>query len=142
MENRIRRNVVEEFVKIVQIDSLSLQEEKMFCYLKDRLSHFPVEIEYLPYVLEDIGANSGNLIVKLKANEKNRKSIFFDSHVDTVAPGEGIKPVVTGDRVTSDGSTVLGSDDKAGTAAMIIALEELIASNEPHGDVYFFIHFG
>lgn len=137
MEITIRNRVVEEFVKIVKIDSLSLKEEKMFCYLKDRLSDLPVEIEYIPYSIDEIGENSGNLVVKLCSNEKNRKSIFFDSHVDTVEPGIGIKPVVTDDRVKSDGSTILGGDDKAGVAAMIIALEEIISSKAGHGDVYF-----
>lgn len=37
--------------------------------------------------------------------------------------------------VTSDGATLLGSDDKAGIAAIMTALERLIAENLPHGDI-------
>ena len=37
--------------------------------------------------------------------------------------------------ITTDGTTVLGADDKAGVAAIMAACEELIASGRPHGRV-------
>lgn len=37
--------------------------------------------------------------------------------------------------ITTDGTTVLGADDKAGVAAIMAACEELIASKRPHGRV-------
>ncbi len=136
MENILQR-VIDEFVKIVRIDSLSLKEEKMFDYIKTRLGHLPVTMEFLPYTMENTGAASGNLIVRLPANENNKPALFFDAHVDTVEPGIGIKPVVENNRIRSDGSTILGADDKAGAAAMIIALEELLSSGVRHGDISF-----
>lgn len=129
--------VTGEFVQIVQIDSLSLKEEKMFAYLKKRLENLPVRMEFLPYTVPETGSSSGNLIVRVPATDPKRRTVFFDSHVDTVEPGIGIKPVINGKRITSDGSTILGSDDKAGVAAMIIAIEELCASKTPHGEVLF-----
>lgn len=133
----LRDRVTREFVEIVQIDSLSLKEEKMFEYLRKRLQGLPVNMEFVPYTIEEVGASSGNLIVKIPANMKGRRSVFFDSHVDTVEPGMGIKPVVGEKRIKSDGSTILGADDKAGVAAMIVAIEELVKSGAPHGDVFF-----
>ncbi|MDR1960645.1 MAG: peptidase T [Planctomycetaceae bacterium] len=35
--------------------------------------------------------------------------------------------------VTSDGSTLLGADDKAGIAAVMTAVERLLTENQPHG---------
>jgi tripeptide aminopeptidase len=136
MSNLLER-VTSEFVGIVQIDSLSLKEEKMFAYLQKRLENLPVSMEFLPYTIQDIGMSSGNLIVRVPATAPNRRTVFFDSHVDTVEPGIGIKPVIVGNKVRSDGKTVLGSDDKAGVAAMIIAVEELCKSKVPHGEVLF-----
>ncbi len=44
---------------------------------------------------------------------------------------------LVGDRlVVTDGTTLLGADDKAGIAAIMSALERLIASSEPHGEVH------
>lgn len=37
--------------------------------------------------------------------------------------------------VTTDGTTLLGADDKAGIAAILTACEELMASDRPHGAV-------
>jgi tripeptide aminopeptidase len=137
MGKSLRERVIDEFLRIVRIDSLSLKEDKMFKYLEERLSSLPVEMEFSPYNISEIGARSGNLIVRLKASSRNRKSIFFDSHVDTVEPGVGIEPVTENDRIRSKGNTILGGDDKAGTAAMIIAMEEIIGNGIEHGDIYF-----
>jgi tripeptide aminopeptidase len=78
------------------------------------------------------------MIVHLPSNVSDpKKSLFFDAHVDTVEPGLGVKPVVDGDVVRSDGTTILGADDKSGVAAMIVALEELVKPGAKHGDLYF-----
>ena len=37
--------------------------------------------------------------------------------------------------VTSDGTTLLGADDKAGIAAIMTAIERLIVENLPHGEI-------
>lgn len=37
--------------------------------------------------------------------------------------------------ITSDGSTLLGADDKAGVAEIITAVEQLLAGDQPHGKV-------
>lgn len=135
---KISDKVVKEFMTIVRIDSLSLQEQEMFNYLEKRLKHFPVEWNFQKYVREEIDTSSGNLIIKLPSNSSQpKKSIFFDAHVDTVEPGIGIEPFIDDDIIRSKGDTILGSDDKAGVAAMIVALEEIIDSGMEHGDVYF-----
>lgn len=38
--------------------------------------------------------------------------------------------------ITTDGTTLLGADDKAGIAEIITAIEEIIASKQPHGDIW------
>ncbi len=38
--------------------------------------------------------------------------------------------------ITTDGTTLLGADDKAGIAIIMTALEEIIEKNLPHGDIY------
>jgi tripeptide aminopeptidase len=134
----ITRRTVDEFMRIVQIDSLSLREEKMFDYLRERFAGLPLEIEFLPYTHAAAGMESGNMLVKLRSNSPSpKKSLFFDAHLDTVEPGLGIKPVLDGDVVRSDGTTILGGDDKSGVAAMIVAIEEIIATGMPHGDLMF-----
>ncbi len=38
--------------------------------------------------------------------------------------------------ITTDGTTLLGSDDKAGIAEILTAIEEIISENIPHGDIW------
>lgn len=38
--------------------------------------------------------------------------------------------------ITTDGTTLLGADDKAGIAEILTAVEEIITENIPHGDIW------
>lgn len=38
--------------------------------------------------------------------------------------------------ITTDGTTLLGADDKAGVAEIMTAVEQIIAENLPHGDIW------
>ncbi|MFH1223096.1 MAG: M20/M25/M40 family metallo-hydrolase [Pseudomonadota bacterium] len=74
----------------------------------------------------------GNLIVKFPAkNSSSKDSVGFCCHADTVKPGVGIKPVVDKQNgiIKSDGTTILGSDDKVGIAEIIEML--LCAKKHP-----------
>ena len=58
---------------------------------------------------------------------------LLSSHMDTVAPGCGIKPVLGADGVIrSNGDTILGADDKDGITAIICALRKVKKQNIPH----------
>ncbi len=54
----------------------------------------------------------------------------------TVIPEDEALKACRGHRiVTTDGTTLLGADNKAGIAAIMTALERLIAENRPHGTI-------
>ena len=55
----------------------------------------------------------------------------FSAHMDTVQPGVGIKPRVEGGIVRSDGTTILGADDKAGITAILEALRAVHGGDTP-----------
>lgn len=62
--------------------------------------------------------------------------------MDTVVPGNGVKPVVENGYVKTDGTTILGADDKAGLAAMFEAIKVLKEENIEHGTIEFIITVG
>jgi tripeptide aminopeptidase len=63
--------------------------------------------------------------------------------MDTVTPGNGIKPRLDEDGyIRSDGTTILGADDKAGLAAMFEAIRVLKEQQIPHGEIQFVITVG
>lgn len=75
----------------------------------------------------------------IPANCAAEYSIGFIAHLDVVsAPkGYGVKPVVHGNGdITSDGTTILGADDKAGVAEIMALAEYLSAHPEvKHGKI-------
>ena len=56
---------------------------------------------------------------------------MLSAHMDTVEPGRGIKPTIEGDRIVSDGTTILGGDCKAGVAAILEGLESVVEEGLP-----------
>ncbi len=57
------------------------------------------------------------------------------AHMDTVSPGEGKKPVIEGNIIKSDGTTVLGSDDLAGVECILESLRVLKEQKIQHSDM-------
>ena len=47
-----------------------------------------------------------------------------------------LKTLVGKTLITTDGTTLLGADDKAGVAEIMTAIEQIIASGVPHGDIW------
>lgn len=62
--------------------------------------------------------------------------------MDTVAPGNEIKPVIKDETIYSDGTTILGADDKAGIAIMFEIIHLLKERKLAHGTIEFIISVG
>lgn len=60
------------------------------------------------------------------------ESVLLTAHLDTVAPGCGVEPVLEGGVITSRGETVLGGDDKSGVCAILEAVQTILEHNLPH----------
>ena len=74
---------------------------------------------------EIVGGDTGNLIVRLPGSGAGAP-IVIAAHLDTVATGGRIVPVVENGVVRSAGDTILGADDKAAVAALVMTLGDLL----------------
>src|SRR5687767_3446064 len=55
------------------------------------------------------------------------EAILLSAHMDTVEPGRGIVPKWDGDDILrSDGTTILGADNKAGCAIILEVIQSLL----------------
>ncbi|MGG4142931.1 M20/M25/M40 family metallo-hydrolase [Paenibacillus algorifonticola] len=137
------QRLVDEFVQLVKIDSETKHEQLISVELKKKFGELGLTLEE-----DDAAAKTGhganNLFAFLEASGvENAPTIFFTSHMDTVTPGKGIKPQVDADGyIRSDGTTILGADDKAGLAAMFEAIRVLKEQSIPHGPIQFVITVG
>ncbi|PKM80104.1 MAG: peptidase M20 [Firmicutes bacterium HGW-Firmicutes-14] len=133
-----RERILEEFLTLVKIDSPSMHEREIADYLKQKLSSLGLEVYEDPAGEENGGGHTrpaGNLVARLKGNTPGVPAVLFCAHMDTVEPGRGIQPVVREGAVYSDGTTILGADDKAGITAILEAVRVLGETGIPHGDV-------
>lgn len=135
-----KERLLNRFLEYVQIDSPTKKEREFAEFLKKEMEEIGLEV-VMDNAGEKVGSNSGNLIGKLKGNTEG-ETILFSSHMDTVSPGTGIKPIIKDGIIYSDGTTVLGGDDKAGIASIMEALQVIKEKNIPHGniEVVFTIH--
>ncbi|WP_211329313.1 M20/M25/M40 family metallo-hydrolase [Ammoniphilus oxalaticus] len=129
-----------EFLELVQIDSETKFEREICDTLKEKLIAIGMN------VVEDdtmkvTGHGAGNLLATLPGNTDG-PTIYFTCHMDTVTPGRGIKPKIKDGYVTSDGMTILGSDDKAGVAALLEGLRVLREQQIPHATIQALITAG
>ncbi|MEL3909008.1 MAG: M20/M25/M40 family metallo-hydrolase [Treponemataceae bacterium] len=127
-----QERVIQRFLEYVQIDSPTKDEKNFKERLKADLEKLGLQV-YEDNAGEKVGSNSGNLIAKLKGT--GDKTILFSSHMDTVSPGRGVKPVVKDGVIYSDGTTVLGADDKAGVSAIVEMLNILVEEKIPHHNI-------
>ncbi|MCM3637475.1 M20/M25/M40 family metallo-hydrolase [Sporosarcina luteola] len=136
------QRLLDEFFELVQIDSETKHEDRIVTVLKEKIERFGFA------VIEDdtkdvTGHGAGNLIATLKGTIEGAHPIYFTCHMDTVVPGKGIKPELREDGyIYSDGTTILGADDKAGIAALFEMARVLKEDDIPHGDIQFIITAG
>lgn len=133
--------LLNEFLELVQVDSETKFETEIAKVLKKKFTDLGLD------VFEDdttavTGHGAGNLVCTLAATKDGVDPIYFTCHMDTVTPGKGIKPSVKDGYVVTDGTTILGADDKAGISVMLETIRVLKEQNIDHGLIQFVITVG
>jgi tripeptide aminopeptidase len=123
-----------EFARQAAISSPSFREGEIARYLTERFRQMGAEV-FMDGAGERVGGESGNLIAAFPARGKEGEPLMLSVHMDTVGPAEGVAPLLTDGVFTSAGETILGSDDKAGIAEIVEALEVVRENNIPHGPI-------
>jgi tripeptide aminopeptidase len=110
-----RDRLVAALLDLIAIDSPTGEEDAVAAELLGRLRALG---------LEAAPDAHGNVIGRLDAPGE---AILLSAHMDTVEPGRGIKPRWDGpDVLRSDGTTILGADDKAGCAVILEVIQSTI----------------
>jgi tripeptide aminopeptidase len=82
-----------------------------------------------------IGADAGNLYCRLEPTAAG-EPLFFCAHLDTVPPEAAIEPVVDEEGfVRNAAGTILGADNKAAVASMLVAVERVLEQGRPHAGI-------
>ncbi|MET3696246.1 tripeptide aminopeptidase [Bacillus oleivorans] len=133
--------LLEEFLELVQVDSETRFETEIAKVLREKFSTLGLDVTE-DDTTSQTGHGAGNLVCTLPATKDGVDPIYFCCHMDTVVPAKGVKPSVKDGYVVTDGTTILGADDKAGIAAMLEAIRTLKEEKIEHGQIQFIITVG
>lgn len=105
-----KKRLIDQFVECCKIYSPTGGEAEFAEYI----------VRKLVYVTDIVKKDSyGNVCCRLDGSEDN---LFFAAHMDTVEPCKNVTPIVSNDKITSDGTTILGADNKAAITSIIETL--------------------
>ncbi len=128
--NSTTEGLIEIFFDLVRIDATAKNEKPVADYVKKYFRQLNLD------VIEDeagkiVGGSSGNIIIPV-CNNSGIEPVALVAHMDTIKSTEGINPQINDGMITSDGSTILGADNRAGMAIILCLAETLIKNNIQH----------
>lgn len=143
----IRQRVIDTFVELASIRSPLLEVGKIMDHMETIVrDEFGFGFQYDQAGATMAGFERGNMIVDLMPAIPGFESLpvkGVEAHVDTVpVEGPSVKVVVADDVIRTDGTTILGADNKAGVTAIIEALRLIREHNIPHGPIQWLITVG
>ena len=121
-------------LELVRIDSVSREERDVAERIKQICEEMGAEV-FIDDAGEKVGGNTGNVIARFPGTISGAEPIMMSAHMDTVVPGKGVRPIVEGDIIRTDGTTVLGGDDKSGVSVIIEVIRCLREQNIPHAPI-------
>jgi len=123
--------VLKNFLELVAIDSPTGHEEAIGKELEKRFTSLGCEVRR---------DETGNLIATYPGDRDDTLLLAF--HMDTAGTDTGIKPQIRDGVVYSDGTTILGADDKSGIAQALELLELLNANEWSHPNLEIVVTVG
>jgi tripeptide aminopeptidase len=127
-----RDRLVETFLELVAVDSPTGHEEEIGRELIKRFTELGCNVTQ-----DEIG----NLVAVYPGSRPD--TVLLSTHMDTAGKDVGIKPIIEDGIIKTDGSTILGADDKSGIAGCIELLTLLRSNPEvKHPTIEFVISVG
>jgi len=109
------------FIELTSIDAVSGKEASVADYIDSFVKELDLSC-YRDTANELSNGDTGNVIVEILGGGEH----LLASHMDTPRSTSGLKHQFLDDRITSDGTTPLGVDDRGGLSAILFALERAV----------------
>lgn len=126
-----RERMTELFLQLAQIDSGGENEAEICQFVVNLLKQLGAEEVTIDNAGEKLGGSGGNVFACFKGKSP-APPVMLSAHLDTVTPTKGIRIVRTETEIKTDGTTILGADDKAGIAIIFEAIKTLQERNLPY----------
>jgi tripeptide aminopeptidase len=116
--------MADRFKALVEIDSPSREERDVALELEKILTRMGAAVCF-DTAAKKVNGNCSNLVAKFKGTI-DAEPIFLSGHMDTVGPGRGIKVQFENGIFKSDGTTILGADDKSAIAIILEVMDVIL----------------
>jgi tripeptide aminopeptidase len=127
--------ILKLFKELVLINSPSTKEHPLADKIISLLQGMPVEI----ITQASLNKDKPNLLIRFSANQwVEDNPILLSAHMDTIEPTDSITWLQDKDIIKTDGTTILGADDKTGIAIILEVLFQLVENNLPHPEIEIF----
>lgn len=128
-------NLLVKQLKEMGIEDAHIDETGyVYAHLKANTENISKKIGFIAHMdtaTEITGANVNPQFVEYKGGDIK----LNDEFTMTVEEFPCLKTVVGETLITTDGTTLLGADDKSGIAMIMDAVQNIITNNLPHGDI-------
>ncbi len=125
------QRLAETFRALAETSSPSRHEGRLAGDLRARLDALGAETQ-IDGSAAATGSDTGNLIARVDGGVA-APALVLCAHMDTVGPAETIRVRFADGVFTSDGTTILGADDKSSIAVLLEALQVLRECRIGHG---------
>ena len=126
------------FLRLAGIEGTSLDERNIANEVAALLTQAGIR------VVEDdsngtFGGTTGNLLCFPPSYRSDQPALMLTAHLDTVKSTAQLKPVVDATSIRSDGTTILGADNRVGLSVLVHLLKSVARENAPQTN--FFVVF-
>ena len=128
------KRLINNFLKLASINSPSKNERELADYLINYLAALRLKVEE-DNTGSQIGGNCGNLYCKLPGTNKRISPVAYFAHMDTIKETANSTILISNEWIQTDGTTILGADDKAGIAIMLELVHQILEQKLEHGGI-------
>jgi len=116
-------DLVSLFLRLAPVDGVSHAERAIADEVASLLRESGIRVDE-DDVAARVKGNAGNLFCFPPMFDKTKPAIVLEAHLDTVQSTARLKALVREDRITSDGTTILGADNRMGTSILVDLLRD------------------
>jgi tripeptide aminopeptidase len=122
--------LVSLFVQLARIEGISLSERAIAHEVTALLTRRGIR------VVEDdsaaiFGGTTGNLLCFPPQYRPGQPGLMLTAHLDTVKSTAALKPIVDATSIRSDGTTILGADNRVGLSVLVRLLSDVTEQKIP-----------
>lgn len=114
-------NLLELFLRLAKVEGISLAERAIADTVTNLLRQHGVKV-HEDGSAQILGGTAGNLLCFPPDYRSDLPAIMLTAHLDTVKPTGNLVPVVDTLSIRSDGTTILGGDDRLGLSVLVCVL--------------------